>query len=121
MILNMTSYFSVYGEVVISLSKDQCFRHCEKSMIQGGRRLPAVLPDYRFPQSIKSFLFAPIVYSLALVWAFFRIGSSLVDFMMSPLILSLPDMKRRWALALPSERAWKSSSERERVTARCDC
>lgn len=36
--------------------------------------------------------------------------------MMSPLILSLPDMNRRWALALPWTRLPKSSSERDRVT-----
>ena len=57
------------------------------------------------------------IYNFALVWAFLRIGSSLVAFIMSPLILSLPVMKRRWALPLPETRLPKSSSERERVTA----
>lgn len=36
--------------------------------------------------------------------------------MTSPLILSLPDMNSRWALALPATRLPKSDSERERVT-----
>ena len=36
---------------------------------------------------------------------------------MSPLILSFPVMKSRWALPLPETRLPKSSSERERVTA----
>lgn len=57
------------------------------------------------------------LYSLALPWAFLRIGSILVAFMMLPLILSLPPMNRRWALALPATREAKSASERERVTA----
>lgn len=55
-------------------------------------------------------------YSLALVWAFFSTGSSLVAFMTLPLILSLPPMKRRWALALPATSLPKFSSERTRVT-----
>lgn len=36
--------------------------------------------------------------------------------MMSPLILSLPDINRRWGLAEPSTSLPKSSSERSRVT-----
>lgn len=67
----------------------------------------------------------PAVYSLALVWAFFMMGSILVAFMMSPLILSLPDMKSFWALALPATRSAKSASESCRVTGRlsafCAC
>ena len=57
------------------------------------------------------------IHSFARVWAFFRMGSSLVAFMMLPLILSLPPMNRRWALALPLTREPKSSSERVRTTA----
>ena len=53
---------------------------------------------------------------MALPWAFLRTGSILVAFMMLPLILSLPPMNRRWALALPATREAKSASERERVT-----
>lgn len=45
-----------------------------------------------------------------------KTGSILVAFIMLPLILSLPPMKRRWALALPVTRAPKSASERMRVT-----
>lgn len=56
------------------------------------------------------------IYRLALDLAFFMMGSSLVAFMMSPLILSLPDMNRRWGLAEPSTSLPKSSSERSRVT-----
>lgn len=37
--------------------------------------------------------------------------------MTSPLILSLPDMNNRWALAFPATRAPKSASESVRVTA----
>lgn len=55
-------------------------------------------------------------YSLAFVWAFFSTGSSLVAFMTLPLTLSLPPMKRRWALALPSTSLPKFSSERLSVT-----
>lgn len=43
-------------------------------------------------------------------------GSSLVAFMMSPLILSFPDMNSRWALPLPETRFAKSASDSERVT-----
>lgn len=56
------------------------------------------------------------IYNLALVCAFLRMGSILVAFITSPLILSLPDMKRRCALALPVTRLWKSASERDSVT-----
>lgn len=56
------------------------------------------------------------VYSLALVWAFFRTGSIFVAFMILPLIFSLPPMNRRWALALPATREPKSASESWRVT-----
>src|SRR3569833_1277920 len=56
-------------------------------------------------------------YNLALVCAFLRIGSNLVAFITSPLILSLPDMKSLWALPLPVTRLPKSSSDSIRVTA----
>jgi hypothetical protein len=57
------------------------------------------------------------LYNLALMaWAFFRIGSIFVAFIMFPLILSFPAMKRRWALALPVTREAKSESDRRRVT-----
>lgn len=59
-----------------------------------------------------------VAYSLALDWAFFRMGSILVAFITSPLTLSFPDMNRRWALALPAMRLAKSVSDRERVTAK---
>lgn len=55
-------------------------------------------------------------YSLALVCACLRIGSSLVAFMTLPLILSLPDMNSLWALPLPVTRLSKSDSDKERVT-----
>ena len=55
-------------------------------------------------------------YNLALVCAFFRMGSILVAFMTSPLTLSFPDMNSRCALALPETSLPKSSSESERVT-----
>lgn len=55
-------------------------------------------------------------YSLALVCAFLRMGSSLVAFMTLPLILSLPDMNSLWALPFPVTRLSKSVSDRVRVT-----
>lgn len=56
------------------------------------------------------------IYSLALVWAFFRIGSILVAFITSPLTLSFPDMNSRCAFASPATNLPKSSSDSERVT-----
>lgn len=56
------------------------------------------------------------IYSLALPWAFFMMGSIFVAFMMLPLILSLPPMNSLCALALPETSEAKSSSDSERVT-----
>ena len=48
--------------------------------------------------------------------AFFMMGSSLVAFIMSPLIYSLPDMNNRCAFALPATRSPKSLSDSSSVT-----
>jgi hypothetical protein len=55
---------------------------------------------------------------LALLWAFLRMGSSLVAFMTSPLTFSFPLMKSFCALALPATRSEKVASVRLRVTRR---
>lgn len=63
-------------------------------------------------QSIYNLALTPVL-ALALL----RIGSIFMAFMALPRILSLPPMKRRWALAVPATRPAKSFSDRARVTA----
>ena len=70
-------------------------------------------PGFASPQKKRR---KPTPQSFALDCAFLRMGSILVAFIMSPLILSLPPMNSRCAFALPATSLPKSSSERERVT-----
>lgn len=55
-------------------------------------------------------------YNLALLWAFSKMGPSLVAAIMLPLIFSLPCMNMFWALALPEMSFANSTSESTRVT-----
>ena len=60
--------------------------------------------------------FIHIIYNLAPIWAFLRMGSILVAFMTSPRTLSLPLMNSFCAFALPATSFAKSASERRSFT-----
>jgi hypothetical protein len=70
-------------------------------------------PEYGGEDRIR---FIHIIYNLAPIWAFLRMGSILVAFMTSPRILSLPLMNSFCAFALPVMSFAKSASERRSVT-----
>lgn len=58
----------------------------------------------------------PVIYSFAIVCAFFKIGSIRVAFVTSPLIVNLPDMNSCIAFALPLKSLPNSSSANIKVT-----
>ena len=60
--------------------------------------------------------FIHIIYNLAPIWAFLRMGSILVAFMTSPRTLSLPLMNNFCAFVLPAMSFAKSASERRSFT-----
>ena len=70
-------------------------------------------PEYGSEDRIK---FIHIIYNLAPIWAFLRMGSILVAFMTSPRTLSLPLMNSFCAFALPATSFAKSASERRSFT-----